>query len=226
MEQHRIVVTRRARYYSLGELSGAREVWIVLHGYGQLAEEFLAAFGVIAQDGRAVVAPEALNRFYKSEPAGSAGGGGAAAGATHARTPVGTTWMTRADREAEIADYVDYLDAVADAVGGAGRRLVALGFSQGVATVVRWVALGRTRVERVVLWAGSLPADLDLMVYAGRFPSGATDVVQGTRDEFSSWANLDEQRRRLREAGIQHVEHSFDGGHRLDRATLMALVNR
>ena len=58
--------------------------------------------------------------------------------------------MTREDRKSEIADYVEYLDAVLDEVTGAsdvesGGELVpltVLGFSQGAHTVCRWVAAG------------------------------------------------------------------------------------
>ncbi|MEO7965722.1 MAG: esterase, partial [Gemmatimonadaceae bacterium] len=125
MQEHRITVSRRARFQVLGDLDTASEVWIVLHGYGQLAAEFLPPFAPIVSESRAVVAPEALNRYYK-EKAGEQ---------SHSETPVGATWMTREDREAEIADYVDFLDAVADRVAGDHKRIVALGFSQGVATV-------------------------------------------------------------------------------------------
>ena len=213
MEEYRITVSRRARFHALGNLDLAREVWIVVHGYGQLASEFLAPFAPLASDKRAIVAPEPLNRFYK-ERAGEQ---------THSETPVGATWMTREDREAEIADYVDFLDAVADRVGGDGRRIVALGFSQGVATVTRWVAKGTTRVDRLILWAGSLPKDLDLGVYASRLPSCPIDLVLGTRDEYAPWANMEEQQRAIESAGLSQRAHSFEGGHRLDRKTLLAL---
>lgn len=213
-EEHRIIVSRRARFHVVGDLATARDVWIVVHGYGQLAADFLTPFAAIAGERRAVVAPEALNRFYR-ERAGET---------THAETPVGATWMTREDREAEIADYVDYLDAVAARVAGDGRRLTVLGFSQGVATVVRWVALGAAPVARVVLWAGSLPRDLDLATYAARFPNGAIDVVIGTRDAYAPWAAIEAQGAQLTSAGLAYTLHSFAGGHRLDRGTLRALA--
>ncbi len=215
MQEHRITVSRRARFHTLGDLDLAREVWIVVHGYGQLAAEFLAPFAPVASNTRAVVAPEALNRYYKERHGEE----------THTETPVGATWMTREDREAEIADYVDYLDAVADRVGRDDRKIVALGFSQGVATVTRWVAKGTTRVDRLIIWAGSLPRDLDLGAHASRFPSRAIDVVIGTRDEYASWANVEEQRRAVEEAGLGFRLHSFEGGHRLDRKTLVDLAD-
>ncbi len=49
--------------------------------------------------------------------------------------------MTKEDRENEIADYVDFLDAVFGEVVTPGARVTVLGFSQGVATAARWLAL-------------------------------------------------------------------------------------
>ena len=104
---------RTARYYTLGGGSAApRDVWFVLHGYGQLAGDFIRYFSDLAADDSLVVAPEAMNRFYLVTTETSA----------PARDrPVGATWMTREDRDSEIADYVEYLDALYDEVRGRGR---------------------------------------------------------------------------------------------------------
>jgi dienelactone hydrolase len=213
MQEHRVSTPRTARVQSLGDVDGARELWIVIHGYGQLAADFLAPFKAIAGSDRAVLAPEALNRFYR-ESAGAAG---------HAGRPVGATWMTREDRDAEIADYVAYLDNVATQFAR-GRPLTVLGFSQGVSTLMRWVTAGRTSVDRVIAWAGELPADVDLVRHRDRLPPDGLDVVIGSVDEYATWINLDAVKERLRAAEIPQRMHLFDGGHRLDRSTLLALV--
>ncbi|HEX4935808.1 MAG TPA: hypothetical protein VFV33_21660 [Gemmatimonadaceae bacterium] len=212
-QEHRIVTPRSARVRSLGDPATAREVWVVLHGYGQLAADFLQPFQAIAGATRAVLAPEALNRFYT----GKETGGG------HPGRPVGATWMTREDREAEIADYITYLDTVVAQLA-AGRPITALGFSQGVPTLLRWVTMGRTPVARVVVWAGEIPADLDLASTRARFPASGIDVAYGTRDEYLPWIDLDAVRARLAEASLPLREHPFDGGHRLDRRTLVSLA--
>ncbi|MCC6773569.1 MAG: esterase [Gemmatimonadaceae bacterium] len=215
MREHRLRTARTARVQSLGDVDGAPDVWIVIHGYGQLASDFITPFAAIAGPERAVVAPEALNRFYR-EREGASGG--------HSGRPVGATWMTREDRDADIADYVEYLDAVAARMSH-GRPLTVLGFSQGVSTLLRWVATGATTVQRVIAWAGELPADIDLVEYRDRFPARGVDVVVGSVDEYAKWINLDGMRRRLAEAAMPHRVHLFDGGHRLDRATLLSLAH-
>ena len=63
VEEHRITVPRTARYYTLGEAVTASELWLVLHGYGQLARFFLRPFEGMER-GRLIAAPEALSRFY------------------------------------------------------------------------------------------------------------------------------------------------------------------
>ena len=130
MEERFIRVGRTARFHQLGDPLTAPRLWVVVHGYGQLARYFLNAFAPVA-GADAVVAPEGLSRFYLDD--------------AHQR--VGAAWMTREDREHEIDDHVRYLDALIELLQPtAGRRpLHVLGYSQGVATVARWLARGRAR---------------------------------------------------------------------------------
>ena len=196
-----------------------RELWIACHGYGQLAADFARQLEPIASAERVIVAPEALSRFYID----------ALERGAEARR-VGATWMTREDRESEIADYVAYLDAAFAAIRGelpsSGGRTHALGFSQGVATVVRWLALGSTRVDALTLWAGGLPHDLTLAQYADRFAHTAVTLVAGDRDRLVIEAAVEDARERLNVAGIDHQLVRFSGGHRLDAAVLAGLSER
>jgi predicted esterase len=217
MSERELLVHRRARYVVAGDPAQASEVWLVLHGHGQLARDFIANFAHLVTDGRAVVAPEALSRYY-IEPAGHQG--------SHADLKVGATWMTREHRVAEIADYVDYLDKLVAAVVQPGARLVALGFSQGVATLCRWVAMGAVRPERVIAWAGGWPQDLPVARAREGFPSQGVEVVLGSRDRFAAWVDAEGQAARLRAEGLPVTLTGFEGGHRLDRDTLTALANR
>jgi predicted esterase len=212
----RLRITRSARVYTLGNV-GAEEAWIVLHGYSQLARRFVRQFSQIAGDNRAVVAPEALNRFYVDPPRPD--------GPPAAERRVGTTWMTREDRDAEIADYVAYLDRVRTEIVPQAQRVTVLGFSQGVATACRWVALGTSLVERLILWAGPVPNDLDLSLLAKRSNGMRVEIVLGTHDEFARFRKIDEELALLREAGVVYSHVSFEGGHMIDSATLTSLAN-
>lgn len=211
IQEHHLAVSRAARYFARGS-GEPREVWFACHGYGQLASRFLEKVRVLDDGTRYIVAPEGLSRFYLSERA------------TERR--VGASWMTREDRLAEIDDYVRYLDAVyADVFGTLDRSRVtvcALGYSQGAATVSRWTALGSARIDRLVLWGGELPPDLDLAgePVAGRLRAAQLTLVYGRADEFITPKVVGAMTARLRAHGIPHTEIAFDGGHELDHAVL------
>ena len=216
--EHRIEVTRSARYYSIGPDDGTeKELWFVLHGYGQLAAQFLSVFEALDDGSRLIVAPEALNRFYlagvDSAPA--------------AERAVGATWMTREDREHEIADYLAYLDRVAECVraGVAAARVIVLGFSQGTATAARWIARGGIQPGRTIMWGGFLPPELDL---SGQQPFGRSPlaIVIGQQDRFVSSERVAEEERRLAAAGVSYELIRYPGGHGIARDRLLEIARR
>lgn len=210
--EHRLTVPRSARYYSLGGGGAVEEVWVVLHGFGQLAARFISSFAPAASASRLVVAPEALSRYYTD----------------HTSRKVGATWMTSEDRLAEIGDYVQYLDLVIDRLlarpGGPPRRLEVHGFSQGAATASRWASMGRHQAARLVLWGGGVPPDLDLGRYGARLNAADLTIVIGDGDEFISEEAVQDQVTRLEEAGIAHRLIRFRGGHTIPQPVLAALA--
>jgi predicted esterase len=80
------------------------------------------------------------------------------------------------------------------------------------------------RPDQVILWAGSFPSDVDVSHLAGRLAGAAVIFAVGTRDELASWASADVQVDRFSAAGIDARLVTFDGGHRMDTATLTALA--
>jgi predicted esterase len=218
MVEHHITVPRTARYCTLGEAGPAvREVWIVCHGFAQLATRFIRYFEPVAASKRLIVAPEALNRFYLDPAPGVHG----------AEARVGATWMTREDRENEIRDYVRYLDAVHDEIFSgldrSGVRLVLLGFSQGTATVGRWLTRGEARADQIILWGGDLPEDLDLEANAAILNAQRPLMVVGDEESESYRERLERSRERALAAGIRIQLRSYSGGHRIHRETLLAV---
>ena len=205
---HHLSVSRDARYYTAGDPAPARTVWFALHGYGQLAATFITYLNPLCTPGRLIVAPEALSRFYLADGKG----------------PVGASWMTREDRDREIADYIRYLDATAERIRSvvlAECRFYLLGFSQGVATASRWASHGATRFAGICLWAGSLPPDLALQAFSGK----PVALVAGHRDSYLSSEWLSGETERLSAHGVSARSFSFHGGHRLDRITLAEVAS-
>lgn len=218
-QERHLAVRRTARYVRLGGEGQIVDVWVCIHGFGQLARRFARDLGPLVAPGRLVLVPEALNRYYQASTTDD-----------HKNASVGATWMTREDRAHEIGDYVAYLDALYGAEIAPhvahGARVTALGFSQGVTTVVRWATLGQSTIHRLVCWAGALPHDLDLAAHAARLRPLETAMVIGDRDEFADWAAVEAQVARLDAAGIPHTLHRFEGTHTLHDATLAELARR
>jgi predicted esterase len=196
-----------------------RELWVACHGYGQLAEPFAGALAPIDDGRRVVVVPEALSRFYLDDPAKRHG----------PDSPIGASWMTRADREREIADYVEYLDVVTETVRAEleaeEASIVALGFSQGVATVCRWAALGRTTVHRLILWGGTVPQDLPASAGDGLFRGAAVVLVAGRKDAIVPFTTLRGERDALVARGLRADLIEHDGGHSLNSDALKRLAS-
>jgi len=214
MQQHTLAVRRTARFHTLGPPDAA-EVWIACHGYAQLARFFLRAFEPINDGSRLIVAPEALNRYYFET----------APGVHAADARVAATWMTREDRDNEIADYIAYLDTLADHVmpsRATPRRVVAFGFSQGAATVSRWVARGRARVDHVVLWGSALPPELEPAT--GLLRGARLVIALGDADPQVSAGAVEQQRRRLDQGGMEYRMVRYHGGHRIEAPALTDLA--
>ncbi|MCB2376746.1 alpha/beta hydrolase [Hymenobacter sp. BT635] len=211
--ERRLTITRSARYYQAGELGpDTRQVWFVCHGYGQLAAYFIRHFHILTQTDPAavVIAPEGLSRFYLSGTGGR----------------VGATWMTREDRLAEIEDYVAYLNQLADAVRNecpAEVQFTVLGFSQGAATVSRWLARATFRPARLILWAGAFPPDVDFAVASRLLRQLPITLVCGDQDEFISAEDLTRQQEFIRGLGVEPEVVRFAGKHELNAAVLLRL---
>jgi len=208
----RLTVERTARFATLGT-PGNPEWWIVLHGYGQCASDFLRAFAPLATDPRYIIAPEALSRFYVDD--------------MDEHRNVGASWMTREAREDEIADYVRYLDALwfrlTDEAPSPPKHLTVLGFSQGAATASRWCTYGDASVDRLVLWAGDLAHDIDLAEHAAAWADWDLAVVWGEDDPYLSDDRKQALLQRLQSHHLSAAVHTFAGAHRLDRRVLQAL---
>lgn len=214
----RIRVPRTGRYHLLGGKGEVREVWVVLHGYRQLAGRFLRRFRGLEDPARLIVAPEALSRFYVDPAEGRHG----------PKHRVGGSWMTRVEREWEIGDYVGYLDRLADVVlreiPGEGIDLRLLGFSQGAHTAARWAVLGAHPPDQLVLWGAYLPPDLDPEEAAPRLRSMDVVLVRGDGDPTTDEDRRRDEEERLRAWEVRYRMLRHPGGHEVDPGTLERLA--
>lgn len=206
LSMRRMKTPRSARYFELGDRS-ASEMWLLLHGYGQLARDFIDEFAAIS-DGRLLVAAEGLSRFY-----------------TRQGRIVGASWMTAEDREAEIDDYVEYLSRVVADARFETANVTVLGFSQGGHTACRWAA-SQNRVGHLVVWGSTLPIDLDEAGFRRSLIEGRVTLVAGRDDRHVSEEQLAADLQRLRSWKMSAEVIRFEGGHEIEAETLASLADQ
>jgi len=212
VQTRHLEIRRRQRYALRGEEDRPRRLWFALHGYGQTAPRFLRYFEALDDGSRLIVAPEGLHRHYLDDE----------------ERKVGASWMTSEDRLTDIEDYVSYLDRLAACLAGEGgrspERVIALGFSQGVHTLARWLSFGEARIDASVFWGSHLPPDLDLTAHAERWEGRRVAVVAGSEDRHFGAAAVARAVERIEDAGVEPTTWRFEGGHRLDRDLLLRLA--
>lgn len=210
---------KTGRYALLGsELSRARRVWFVLHGYGQLATRFLRHFDGCVPSDTCIVAPEGLSRFYRDMPGGDG---------NHLQH-VGATWMTREGRDDDIADTLRWLYGVYDdvlAMTTERPQVGVLAFSQGVATATRWISSSFVHPRTFVAWAGSLATDVDDESMQDALQHTDVVLVAGDEDQFIDEATREATLERLRAWQPRARGVQYAGGHRLEADTLRGLLH-
>jgi predicted esterase len=207
----------KARYYKLGEINEhTKQVWFVIHGYGQLAQYFIRKFSALENQGVCVIAPEGLSRFYLSE---------LQEGGIRGNDKVGATWMTKENRLTDIENYVTYLNEIYDKeIPQSFKSVSVLGFSQGAATASRWVMANQIHFNRLILWAGAFPPDMNFE--EGKEVLKSKEVVQvyGTNDPFINGERLAELSVLNAKLGIRPTTLTFEGKHEIDEPTLLKLI--
>jgi predicted esterase len=205
----KLQVTKTAKIVLHGNATYAKCAWIVLHGYGQLAQYFIRKFSVLEADQHVVIAPEGLHRFYLNGTSGR----------------VGASWMTKEERLDDIEDNLNYLDAVyANYIANSSyEQVVLVGFSQGASTAARWLELRRPeRISTFIQWAGVFPPDLQ-PVHSAPMTHIRHVVVVGNQDPYFSA----EIRELLPNPKLPFGEYEtllFDGAHDIHAETLLEIA--
>ncbi|WP_192347823.1 alpha/beta hydrolase [Algoriphagus sp. Y33] len=189
-----------------------KEIWLVLHGYGQLAGFFIRKFQNFESSDRLFVAPEATNYNYLNGFSGR----------------VGANWMTKHEREVAIQNNHTYLDLLMDKLLSLYSEMPSinvLGFSQGAATATRWASRWTGEVSRLVLWAGGFAQDMILDDARGKFSQTEIMLVLGDRDEFVTPESLEIQEELIRNLGKKVKRTTFSGGHEIDAELLSRILD-
>lgn len=209
MEEHTIKVNRRAHIYTLGNPNGQEieEYWIICHGYAHLGSALLRRFDSLNDGSRLLIAPEGLSKFYWNGFSGK----------------VVASWMTSKNRLDEIEDYADYLTNVYQRFipeKTEHARIILFGFSQGCATLSRWIMRDLPEFHHLILWGGMLPDDLDYQKKGTYFKDKHLHIVYGDDDEFITPVRLASQTSFVKSQQLQVQVHTYAGRHEVPTSVL------
>ncbi|MEY4604919.1 MAG: hypothetical protein RIT43_2211 [Bacteroidota bacterium] len=162
------------RYETYGD-QNASVLLYVLHGYGQLAPFFIRKF--IPLENAYIVAPEGMHRFYLNGTSGR----------------VGASWMTKEEREDDISDNIQWLNALNKEICSRGsyQKIIVLGFSQGGATAARWFNSTEMHADHLVMWSSVFPPDISKEKFVKPGDTRNFFVI-GTNDAYFSGDAYDE----------------------------------
>jgi predicted esterase len=211
INQAHIIVPKTAKYSIVGELSSkTKYLWLVLHGYGHLSAYFIRKFRTLCNEETVIVAPEALHRFYLNGSEGR----------------VGASWMTKEEREYDIKDYLQYLDLLIDNVlknHPENLKILALGFSQGGATLSRWICNTKHPLNAYILWASVFPPDMQM----DKLPANLKGYfIAGNQDEYLKSEQINSFQNFIKENGLNLSVESFQGNHSIPENVLHEMSQR
>lgn len=199
-----IAVSKKMRYYTLGNIENTDTLVIALHGFGQLSKFFIKKFEFLP-DNYLILAPEGMHRFYLQGNSGR----------------VGASWMTKEARELDIEENTKALTTILEKVKNEKQfsKIILLGFSQGGATAARWYFSNPEQFDHLILWASVFPPDLEkpaLEINSKNY------FVLGNQDEYYSEAQQLTEIDSYKEIGFNTIH--FEGKHDIHQATLNELL--
>jgi predicted esterase len=174
-----------------------------------LAEFFSRKFLKLVDEESVVILPEGMHRFYWQGTGGR----------------VVASWMTKDDREVDIADNKRLLNSVlTDAGVNKNHSIVAIGFSQGVPTLCRWLVETPLKVDRLICWASDIPQDVLHDEGIDILNKCNTQLVVGDEDEFIAEERLKEFTTKLKSVGVDFDLVNYNGSHKIEPDLLLKLV--
>ncbi|ANQ49337.1 alpha/beta hydrolase [Flammeovirga sp. MY04] len=186
-------------------------VWFLFHGYGQLAEHFIRRFDIL-EEHHHVVALQGLSRFYLDDK----------------YEKIGASWMTRMHREKDIIHQKKYIEEVVQ------NRLLSIpsfdvkrnffAFSQGGATLLRWLVDAQPEVNALILWAADIPKEFTVEDFDFLSPDSKVIYVIGDNDPFRSFIEIEKLKDFIKQLKCETDIVTFRGGHSVNRPTLKTVL--
>ncbi|MCS6822250.1 MAG: hypothetical protein NZ551_10320 [Microscillaceae bacterium] len=203
LQEHQATFLKTSPFYTFGQFTEkTTHVWWLFHGYGQLGQYFYKKFEVLSPEHHFLIIPEGTSKFYYEGFTGK----------------IGASWLTKYQREQEIADALRYLREVKRQVplpADATYKTTLLGFSQGASMASRWALSEEIDFNRLILWAGNFPHDANKAHVKNVFQGKEIIFVYGTQDEFIERGLVQLEKSYFDKLGISLQVITFEGKHEL-----------
>lgn len=212
MKEQSIVVQRTANYTTQGSLSKkTKYIWFCFHGYGQTANYMAAKFDFLDEEEHFVICPEGINKFYwhdNNEPVAG--------------------WMTRRHRYHEINDFTGMLDALYDRYCRHVHqevKIIFFGFSQGCATIWRWIHASSPRFTALVNWCGWIPEDIGYTHLQEYLDHKKIYLHWGKNDQFMTDKMIKMMEEVIQKNDLTIEKSTFEGKHHIPKTILKEFVS-
>lgn len=188
-------------YGTLNTLTEHTEnVWVVFHGIGFLSTYFLRFFKKLDAKKNYIIAPQAPSKYYLNNE----------------YKYVGASWLTKENTKTETNNVLNYVDAVMLSENiPSDKKLIILGFSQGVSIATRWIASRKLKFDTLIIYAGGIPNELSSADFNHiDFNTVAVELVYGDKDEYLSEKRIEKEKLKSNSLFKEKARITiFKGGH-------------
>ena len=208
-EEKKVSYTTTNSYSTRNKLTSAtKNVWFCCHGLGFLSRYFIQYFNGLDADENYIIAPQAPSKYYQKSDF----------------KHVGASWLTREETQQETENVLNYLDAVfASEEIPEDKRVILLGYSQGVSVAMRWLASRKLNVDTLVIHSGGIPKELSPQDF-DFLTTTQVELWYGTEDEYLTEKRIHEETRRAKEMFDEALKIiPFEGKHVVNRALINQL---
>ena len=208
-EEKKVSYTTTNSYSTRNKLTSAtKNVWFCCHGLGFLSRYFIQYFNGLDTDENYIIAPQAPSKYYQKSDF----------------KHVGASWLTREETQQETENVLNYLDAVfASEEIPEDKRVILLGYSQGVSVAMRWLASRKLNVDTLVIHSGGIPKELSPQDFEF-LTTTQVELWYGTEDEYLTEKRIYEETRRTKEMFGEALKIvPFEGKHIVNRELINEL---
>ncbi|TPV32383.1 esterase [Paucihalobacter ruber] len=196
-------------YSTLNKLTPkTKYIWFVCHGMGYLSRYFLKYFQGLNSEEHYIIAPQAPSKYYLGPKF----------------KHVGASWLTRENTGADTENIIRYFDAIFETESlPSDKKLIVLGYSQGVSVAMRYMAKRKIKPEYLVIHSGGIPNELTKADFS--YFEGKVTLIYGTNDEYLDDTRMQTERQKAQNLFGKRLEIvPFEGKHEVNTDLIERLI--